>query len=193
MGIAVKAERTLERHLRNISRIMVYFGGTILTGIAIMTVISIIGRAFVKYGLGPIPGDFELVEAGCAVAVFSFLPWCQLNRGHVSVDVLANQFPKSLQGVLILIGDITISLVAFVITWRLWMGMGERTIWFSQPVRDILGFGYKPFSPEATFILGMPLWYGYLLSLIGAVLFSIVAAFTVWRSINDILDRRVAS
>lgn len=190
MGIAISAEERVGDRLRGLSMALVYFGGFILTSVAIMTVISILGRAFVKYGLGPIPGDFELVETGCAVAVFSFLPWCQLNRGHVSVDVLVNTFPSKVQAFLILIGDIAISLVAFVIAWRLWMGMGERTVWFSQPVRDVIGFGYTPFAPETTFILGMPLWYGYALSFIGAVLFTLVAGFTVWRSLNDLLDGR---
>jgi len=78
-------------------------------------------------------------------------------------------------------------LIAFVITRGLWMGMGERVTWFSQPVRDKLGFGYKPFSVEETFILGMPTWYGYALGTIGAILFSIVSVYTVWRSVNEML------
>ncbi len=191
MGIAVSAQQSVGARLHSVSRYLVYFGGFVLTAIAVMTVLSIIGRAFVKFGLGPIPGDFELVEAGCAIAVFSFLPWCQLNRGHVSIDVVTNFFSIRIQALLILIGDIAISAVAFVIAWRMWMGMGERTIWFSQPVRDALGFGHKPFAPETTFILGMPIWYSYALSFVGAVLFAVVAFYTVWRSANGLLDERL--
>jgi TRAP-type C4-dicarboxylate transport system permease small subunit len=191
MGIAVKAEQATGRKLHRISKYLVYFGGVVLTGIAIMTVISVIGRAFVKYGLGPIPGDFELVEAGSAVAVFAFLPWCQLNRGHVSVDIVTNNFPDRLQALLVLIGDLAITAVAVVIAWRMWMGMGERVSWFSQPVRDAIGFGYKPFSVETTFILAMPVWYGFALAMIGASLFVVVALYTVWRSLNGFLDGRV--
>ncbi|MEM6311833.1 MAG: hypothetical protein AAF754_17515, partial [Pseudomonadota bacterium] len=91
MGIAVTAEARAARLMDRLARVLAYLGGIVLTAIAIMTVISTIGRAFVglQIGLGPIPGDFELVEAGTAVAIFCFMGWCQLNQGHVTVDVLA--------------------------------------------------------------------------------------------------------
>lgn len=190
MGIAVTLEKRIEGSLIRLCKYMVFIGGVVLTGIAVLTVVSIAGRLLVFVGLGPIPGDFELVEMGCGVAVFAFLPWCQLHRGHVSVDILSDRFPAPIQRFLILMGDLALSLIALVIVWRMWLGMGERTMWFSQPVRDALGFGYKPFSAETTFILGMPLWVGYAAGLLGAVLFAVVAVFTVWRSLNDLLDRR---
>ncbi len=190
MGIATSLEKRIEPQLRKLARYLVYIGGVVLTGIAVLTVVSIVGRLLVFVGLGPIPGDFELVEMGCGVAIFAFLPWCQLNRGHVSVDVLSDRFSAPVQRFLILLGDLAISLIALVIVWRMWMGMGERATWFSQPVRDFLGFGYKPFSAETTFILGMPLWIGYAAAMLGAALFAVIAVFTVWRSLNDLLDRR---
>lgn len=172
--------------LNALSRWLAYFGGTVLTAIALMTVVSIIGRALTGFGLGPIKGDFELVEIGSAVAIFSFLPWCQLNQGHVTVDILAGRFSSRIQQLLQVIGNLTIAMIAIVITWRLWKGMGERVTWFEQSLRDTLGFGYKPFSVEETYILGMPVWYGYALGLVGAILFSIVAVYTVFRSINEL-------
>ena len=156
---------------------------------AILTVVSVIGRALTGFGLSAIPGDFELVEIGAAVAVFSFLPWCQLNRGHVTVDILVRAMPGKAEQWFELIGNIVITVIAFVITWRLWMGMGERLTWFSQGTRDLLGFGFKPFSVETTFILGMPTWYGYALSMVGAMLFCLVSFYTVWRSLNICLAR----
>lgn len=173
------------------ARWLAYFGGMVLTTIALLTVVSIIGRALTGYGLGPIRGDFELVEIGSAVAVFCFLPWCQLNRGHVRVDILNRFMPYRLKAFLEIVGDVAISLIAIVITWRLWMGMGERVTWFSQPVRDALGFGYKPFSPESTFILGWPTWYGYAVGVFGCLVFTIVALYTVWRSTNEFIRAEV--
>ena len=180
-----RLEKKIGLLLGTLSRWLAYFGGFALTGIAILTVVSITGRALTGFGLTPIKGDFELVEIGSAVAVFSFLPWCQLNRGHVTVDVLTRTFAKPVQRFLVIVGDFAIALIAIVITWRLWMGMGERVTWFSQETRDLLGFGYKPFSVEETFILGMPTWYGYALGLVGAFLFSLVSVYTVWRSVNE--------
>ena len=69
------------------------------------------------------------------------------------------------------------------------MGFGEQVTWFDQSVRDVLGFGYKPFTNNTSYILGMPFWYSYLLSFIGAFFFTLVSAFTVWRATNDVLGR----
>jgi hypothetical protein len=54
---------------------MAWFGAFVLVLLAAMSVVSIAGRALSGLGLGPVPGDFELVEAGTALAVFCFLPW----------------------------------------------------------------------------------------------------------------------
>lgn len=191
MGIAVNSEKRVERFANQLSKRLVFFGGAVLTALAFMTVLSTIGRAFVglQIGLGPIPGDFELVEAGTAVSVFCFMSWCQLNQGHVTVDIFTNQFGQRANALLILIGNSLIFIVAFVIAWRLWMGFGEQVTWFSQPIRDLIGFGYKPFTNNTTYILGMPFWYSYLLSFIGAFCFALISAFTVWRSLNDLLGR----
>ena len=191
MGIAVNSEKRVERFANQLSKGLVFFGGAVLTALAFMTVLSTIGRAFVglQIGLGPIPGDFELVEAGTAVSVFCFMSWCQLNQGHVTVDIFTNRFGQRANALLILIGNSLIFIVAFVIAWRLWMGFGEQVTWFSQPIRDLIGFGYKPFTNNTTYILGMPFWYSYLLSFIGALCFALISAFTVWRSLNDLLGR----
>ena len=191
MGIAVNSEKRVERFANQLSKGLVFFGGAVLTALAFMTVLSTIGRAFVglQIGLGPIPGDFELVEAGTAVSVFCFMSWCQLNQGHVTVDIFTNQFGQRANALLILIGNSLIFIVAFVIAWRLWMGFGEQVTWFSQPIRDLIGFGYKPFTNNTTYILGMPFWYSYLLRFIGAFCFALISAFTVWRSLNDLLGR----
>ena len=191
MRLAAAAEARVGRMLERIARALAYFGGVVLVSFAIMTVLSTIGRAFVglQIGLGPVPGDFELVEAGTAVAVFCFLPWCQLNQGHVTVDIVADRLPARVNCMLILIGNALVLAVAFVIAWRLWMGFGEQVTWFSQPARDMLGFGYKPFTYNSTYILGMPLWYSYSLSFAGAAFFALTSAFTVWRALNDLLGR----
>lgn len=192
MQLGTSAEAVAGRELERIARALAYFGGVVLISFAVMTVLSTIGRAFVglQIGLGPVPGDFELVEAGTAVAVFCFLPWCQLKQGHVTVDIIADHLPARVNLTLILIGNVLVLIVAFVVAWRLWMGFGEQVTWFSQPVRDMLGFGYKPFTNNTTYVLGMPLWYSYLLSFIGAAFFALVSIFTVWRALNDLLGRK---
>ncbi|MGE4609987.1 MAG: TRAP transporter small permease subunit [Paracoccaceae bacterium] len=107
-------------------------------------------------GLGPVPGDFELVELTCAVAVFSFLPWSQINRGQVTVDVLADAFPPRLRTFLGMAGDTAMAAAAIVIAWRLWLGFGERLPMGSDLLRGLLMLGDRPYYTETTFILRMP-------------------------------------
>lgn len=168
-GLARDLEQRVGRILGELARYLAMAGGFVLAAIALMTVVSIIGRAFVFAGLRPIPGDFELVEAGIAVAVFSFMPWCQFNRGHVTVDILINRFNTRVRAAFGLAGNIALSIVALVVALRLWPGLREK-------------FAYG----ETTFILGMPVWYGYALAMVGAAFFAIVCVYTVWRSFNEV-------
>ena len=59
------------RALFIVSTILSLFGGSVLLFIVCISVMSICGRVFFST---PLMGDFELVEMGCAIAIFSFLP-----------------------------------------------------------------------------------------------------------------------
>lgn len=169
-------------------RALAWFGGLILAGLAVMTVVSVTGRALVPFGLSPVKGDFELVEMGTGIAVFSFLPWCQLNRAHVTVDIVIQAMSKRAQALFTLIGDVLMAAISGVIVWRLWLGFGEKFPYGSEALREALAFGYKPFSVETTWILGLPVWWGYFLSLFGAALFFLTCLNSVWESLNRLLD-----
>ncbi|TCP26068.1 TRAP transporter small permease [Rhodovulum adriaticum] len=182
MALAPRAEAAAGRIATAVAGAMALFGGTILIAIACVTVASVTGRAVP--GLAPVTGDFELVEAGTAVAVFFFLPWCQLKRGHVSVDILAARLGRRVQAVLGFLGDAAVAIAAWVIMWRLWLGFGEKFPYGSQGLRDALGMGYKPFFAETTYELQLPVWIPFGLAVIGAGGFALVALYTVWRSLN---------
>ncbi|MCW9043641.1 MAG: TRAP transporter small permease [Pseudopelagicola sp.] len=184
MYFAPRLEKRMGRVVDAIARVMAYGGGLILLAISAMTVISIIGRAGVGYGLAPVPGDYELVAHGCALAVFSFLPYCQLKRGHVTVDVLTDRFPVRIRALLGLLGDVLITLAAFVLLRQLWLGFGEKFPYGGDALREALAMGYKPFYPETTYELQIPVWIPYGVALLGAALFALVSLYTVWRSLN---------
>lgn len=188
MAIALSAERRLGRVIHAATRWMAIGGGLLLTAIAVMTVVSIIGRMFTGYGLGPVPGDYELVANGCALAVFSFLPFCQLHRGHVTVDILTVQFPKRVQAITGFVGDVLIAIASLVILKQLWHGFGEKFPYGGDGIREALGMGYKPFFAETTYELEIPVWIPYGFALVGAVMFAVVSLFTVWRSLNWVLQ-----
>lgn len=167
-GIAPAAEAAVGRVVEGLARLLAIAGGLTLVALALMVVVSITGRAFAKLGLGPVPGDFELIEAGCGVAVFAFLPWCQFRRGHVTVDVMAPYLPAGLWAALAVIGNVVMSAVAVIVTWQLWLGFFDK-----------LAYG------ETSMILRMPVWWGYAAGSFAAIVFAITCLYTVWRSLNE--------
>lgn len=155
----------LNRTADMVARSLALLGGAVLVALVIMTCLSIIGRALVPIGLAPITGDFEMIEVGVAFAVFAFLPWCQMQRGHAAVDLFKSAFPSVMNKVLDLLIDIAMFAAAWILAWRLWLGMLDKR-----------SFG------ETTFILQFPVWQAYAACMIGAAGFVLVAAFCCLRS-----------
>lgn len=184
MSLAAGMERAVGGVIEKCARWLAYGGGVLLAGVAVMVVLSVIGRALDGFGLSPIRGDYELVQTGVGLAVFAFLPWCQYNRGHVSVDILITQFPRRGQAFFGLVGDILITLVAFVIAWRIWVGFGEKFPFGGEGLREALDMGSRPFFPETTYELAIPMWMPYGLGFLFSALFFLTALYTVWRSLN---------
>lgn len=191
-AVAPRTQELTGAVLEAAARMLALAGGVILAGVAAMTVVSIVGRAMVGYGLGPVPGDFELVQIGCAIAVFSFLPWCQYNRGHVTVDLLVERFSPRVQAWFTLLGDVALSAVAIIMTRQLWAGMVEK--FCADPLDPVFGWLWTATGTaapycwvEATYELNLPVWWGYAIGLIGAGLFALTAIHSVWRSLNEAL------
>lgn len=190
MALAANLEARTGQMLDVLCRGLALAGGLVLVAAALVTVASIVGRFFLFAGLGPVRGDFELVEASCAIAIFGFLPWCQLNRGHVTVDVLVDRMPVRVKAMFGLLGDLAITVVSGLILWRLYLGFGEKFPYGSDALRSVLGMGDKPYYPETTYELELPVWIPFGLSTIGATLFFVVSVYTVWRALNWVLAGR---
>lgn len=159
----------LSRIAEFIARTMAIIGGLILLAIIGLTVVSIVGRALLPLGLGlgPVKGIYDVTEIGIAAAVFAFLPWCQIRNAHAAVDLFKPAFGDRLNHLLNVVIDLGMFLIASVGAWRLYLGMLDK-----------LRYG------ETTLIAQLPVWQGYLASLIGAVAFALVAAFCVLRSVR---------
>ena len=163
----------IERLIHRTALALALTGGVALLGMTLLTVVSVTGRGLIAIGLGPVPGDYELVEMAAAFAVFSFLPWCQLQRGHVTVDLFLAPLGRRVNLVADLIGNLLLTAAAGVIAWRLWLGLQDR-----------LAFG------ETSFILGIPLWIGYVLASFGAALFVVVSLHTALRSLRELRETK---
>ena len=125
-----------------ISRQLALAGGVIMILLALMTVASIIGRAFLGV---TVEGDYELVEMGLAISIFLFLTECQLNKGHVIVDFFTLNLAKRKIYFLDATGNLLFTIIAGTLTWQMYLGGLDM-------------FEYI----EQTMILELPVWWAYI-------------------------------
>lgn len=156
------------RLVGGLARWVAIAGGVVLIVITTTTVISIIGRGLIFAGLKPIPGDYELVEAGVFFAVFSFLPWCQYVRGHADVNIVTNFMSPRANALIDIIANLLMLGAALFLAWRHWLGMLDKQRFM-----------------ETTFILRIPLWWVYASGMVGAITFIIVSAYCVLRATHE--------
>ena len=135
------ASNALEAVLLRLSGALAIFGGLLLTAGAVLTVVSVSGRYLFS---SPIQGDVEMVELAAAAAIASFLPYCQMKRGHVIVDFFTSNAPERIRAGLDLIASLVFAYCAGLITWRLSLG----------------GMDMFQFNDQ-TMVLGIPTWYSF--------------------------------
>jgi TRAP-type C4-dicarboxylate transport system permease small subunit len=140
-------------NIHRMARWSALLGGALLTLLTLLVVLSVIGRSLSGMGLGPVPGDYELVEVGVGIAIFFFMPWCYLQGGHATVDLLYSFMSNGLQRFIRLLGDVLMLAIWLLLTWRLWEGLMDKLN-----------------NQETTFILQIPLWWGFAVCMIGAIL-----------------------
>jgi TRAP-type C4-dicarboxylate transport system permease small subunit len=148
------------RWLFYVARTFAACGGLVLVAIALMSVASIASRFLRSSGL---PGDFELVQLGCAVAVAAFLPWGQMRGNHVMVDFFTEGLSSHAKDWLDALGALLLALCAVVLTWRMVIGTVD--------LRN---------SQESSMLLGVPTWYAYALMTPSFALLALTALYTVW-------------
>lgn len=119
---------------------LVVFGGFCLVLASLLTGLSIVGNLTIR----PLPGEIELVEALCGLAVFAFLPYCQLKRGHVGVDLVMSAFGGKAMDYAQLAGDLIVAVLFAVLTWRHGVGLLDK-------------YG----NGETTPLLLLPVWWGF--------------------------------
>ncbi len=161
-----------------LARIFAIVGGLVLSTLIVLTCLSIVGRSLnsvlhadaiqalvpgvanwlIAAGVGPINGDFELVEAGMAFVIFAFLPLCQLHGAHASVDIFTDRLPLRINRALRLVVEVIFAVVLILIAVQLFSGMESKRA-----------------SGQTTLLIQYPVWWGYAFSVPGAVMAALVA------------------
>jgi TRAP-type C4-dicarboxylate transport system permease small subunit len=139
-------------------------GGVVLVGIALMSAVSIVGRALLAK---PIQGDYELVQMGCAIFVACCLPIAQMGGANIIVDFFTTRASPAAQARLDAIGALILGIVLGIVAWRTGVGLVDMRA-----------------SGQTSTILGVPTWYTYVGMMPGLVLASVagfVVAIEQWR------------
>lgn len=171
-----------------LARFFAQLGGLALCALIVLTCLSVIGRSlngvlhadwlqsaapglanwFLDLGIGPINGDFELVEAGMAFTIFAFIPLCQLNGAHASVDIFTSRLSPRVYRALRAVTEVIFAAVLVLIAWQLFEGM--------QSKRN---------SGQTTFLIEFPVWWSYACSLVAAVVAALVAVYVAVMRVGE--------
>jgi hypothetical protein len=175
------------------ARLMALTGGVVLTALVILTCVSVLGRGLntlghsdllegmapavaawlVGTGVGPVRGDYELVEAGIAFAIFAFLPICQLYAGHARVDIFTGLMPRGVDRFLAAFWEVMLAVVIVVIGWRLYAGFTEKLA-----------------NGQTTFLLQFPVWWAYGASFVAALMAGLVGIYCAVARVLETLTGR---
>ncbi len=153
------------RALFKVTRIFALLGGLVLFAMALLTAVSVTGRSFINL---PVTGDFELIAIGTGVAVFAFLPYCQLMRENVIVDFFLSGAPFRVKAFFDTVGNLIYAAIITLLTWR--TGLGGIDLY-----RD----------DQMTMVLEIPRWWTFPAAILCLVLLLAVCVYTVVRSNNE--------
>ena len=150
--------------MRRLTTLVALAGGAVVFAIAGLVTASVVMRWFT--GL-PISGDFELVQMGAALAVFCFLPFCQLERANIVVDTFTSRLSDRTRAMIDAMWDGLYAVAMGVIGYAMLPGI--LAAWKSG---------------EETMVSRVPLWPTLAISTALLLFLALVAAWTarrLWR------------
>jgi TRAP-type C4-dicarboxylate transport system permease small subunit len=140
--------------IEKLTRITALIGGGLLIAAIVLTLVSVAGR----YLMGlPVPGDYELVEIACGVAVFLFFPFTHAVGSNIAAEFFTSGLPLGSRRFLDLVHDVIFFLLGILLTWRM-----------------VHAFEEKLASGETSILVGVPLWWAYGVGLLSLAFLTVV-------------------
>ena len=124
--------------VERLSGTIAILGGLLALATALLVVLSVLGRwlsgmpwaeqlaSSIGLKLGPINGDFEMVQMATAIAVFCFLPYTQARRGNIFVDTFTGKLGPRTNNVIDALWDLVYAGMIGLLTWCLVIGTIEH-------------------------------------------------------------------
>ena len=141
------------------------FGGAVLLAVVAVNAWSILAGWTMNR---PFPGDFELTEMGTAIAVFAFLPYCQLTGANVSADIFTMRASPLQVALMSVLASGVACAFAALLLWRMWLGLID----------------YRTYT-EFTGILEIPIWWAFVPALISLALLLVAAILTLLEALAE--------
>lgn len=151
--------------LERVVRWLALLGGAIVLAVVAMTVVSVIGRYFFSL---PVRGDFEITELACGVAAFLFFPYTQIQGQNLIADFFSAKMSPRRRTLLDAIHTLIFAAVAAFFGWRLFEGMLDKYA-----------------SHAKSMLIGIPIWWGYLIAAPASLVLAAVCLWGAWRSFTD--------
>ncbi len=141
-------------------------GGVVLVAVVLVNVMNVFGTILWR----SFPGDYELTEMGVAIAVFAFLPYCQLTAANVTAEIFTARTGPQTRALLGVAGALIALCFAGLLLWAMTGGMISR-----------MTLRYT------TAILQIPVWYAYVPILVSWVLLILAALVTLGEQIRRLV------
>ena len=153
---------------RGIIRYWALAGGVVLLALVLITAASAVSNLMFNV---PFAGEYELAKHFVGIAIFTFLPYCQLTGANVTVDIFTEGMRPRAKAAMTAVSSLLAA--AFSILLLRQMAYG-----FADYVR----------YPEVTATLHLPLWTAFPPILLSLALLFIASAITgrhAWRAMRD--------
>ena len=125
----------IHKLLGRLAGLCAILAGVLLTGITLMTCLSVLGRNTTGDTL---VGDFELTGVAAGAAIALFLPWCQYRRGNIIVDFFTTRASAASVARLDRLGALLLAGAMGLLAWR--TVLGGLSAWRTQSATMMLGF-----------------------------------------------------
>jgi len=149
--------------LDRIAEVVAVAGGALALLMAALVAVSVTLRRTLGQ---PIPGDFEFIQMGVALAVFAFLPLCQARRGNIVVDTFTSMLPRRVLAAIDGLWDLVYAGCMGLIAWGMTTGAVEAF-----------------HTRTASMVLQIPLWPALSLCAALAMLLCVVCLWTAGRQL----------
>ncbi len=132
-------------------------GGLVMVAITLITTTSILGRWLFN---SPLLGDTELVEFAMAIAVASFLPICQWQRGNIMVDFFTVNAKQTTRDRLDRFGALLVAIMLGLLAWR-----------------TLAGALSQKEAGSTTMLMGLPEWIAFVAMAPPMILTAVIALY----------------